>query len=187
MQDTPASLLERLRDPGADEAWATFVDLYTPLLYHWAHRSGLRDPDAADLVQDVFVLLLRKLPEFQYDGRKRFRSWLRTVALNRWREIRRRQTTLVTVGDNTLDDIPDPAGEEPFWEVEYRQHLARRLLEVMRKEFALATWQACWQCVVEGRAAAEVGKELGLSPGAVRVAKFRVLSRLRRELDGLLD
>jgi RNA polymerase sigma-70 factor (ECF subfamily) len=188
MPDTPASLLERLRDPAADEAWATFVDLYTPLLYHWANRVGLRDPDAADLVQDVFVLLLRKLPDFQYDARKGFRNWLRTVTLNRWRELRRRRHPSVeAAGDVTLDDLPAPDGDEPFWERDYRQHVARRVLLVMQREFEPAAWKACWECVVAGRPAADVGKELGLSPGAVRVAKFRVLSRLRHELEGLLD
>ncbi|HBI41593.1 MAG TPA: sigma-70 family RNA polymerase sigma factor [Planctomycetales bacterium] len=187
MSDTPASLLERLRDPDAEEAWVRFVELYSPLLLYWARRVGLREPDASDLVQDVFVVLLRKLPEFRYDAQKGFRNWLRTVTLNRWREIRRRQQHPATVGADTLNEVPDSAVEEPFWEVEYRQQLARRLLEVMRQEFEPATWQACWECVVNGRPAADVGKELGISPGAVRMAKFRVLSRLRRELDGLLE
>ena len=185
--DTPASLLERLRDPAADDAWVRFVDLYSPLLYSWAYRVGLRDPDAADLVQDVFVLLVRKLPEFQYDARKGFRNWLRTVTLNRWRELRRRQPRPAAVGAEPLDDVPDPAADEPFWEADYRQMLARRMLEVMRRDFEPTTWQACWECVANGRPAADVGRELGLSAGAVRMAKFRVLSRLRRELAGLAD
>jgi RNA polymerase sigma-70 factor, ECF subfamily len=127
------------------------------------------------------------LPEFQYDPQKGFRNWLRTVTLNRWREIRRRQRQPATAGADALNDVPDSAVEQPFWEVEYRQHLARRLLEIMRNEFELTTWKACWECVVHSRPAADVGKELGISPGAVRMAKFRVLSRLRRELDGLLE
>jgi DNA-directed RNA polymerase specialized sigma24 family protein len=40
---------------------------------------------------------------------------------------------------------------------------------------------------VDGKSAAEVASALGMTPGAVRAAKFRVLSRLRRELAGLLD
>jgi RNA polymerase sigma-70 factor, ECF subfamily len=187
VSETPASLLERLRDPKADAAWKQFVDLYTPLLFYWARRVGLQESDAADLVQDVFTLLVKKLPEFQYDASKGFRNWLRTVTLNRWRELQRRKHGPQVSNEVTLADVPDPAIEEPFWEVEYREHLARRLLEVMRTDFEPATWQACWQCVVEGRPAAEVGKELGLSAGAVRVAKFRVLYRLRRELDGLIE
>lgn len=188
MPDTPASLLERLRDPGAEAAWQRFVELYTPLLFSWARRVGLQESDAADLVQDVLALLLKKLPEFQYDPKKGFRSWLRTVTLNRWREIQRRQRRApAIIAGSTLEHVPDPDGDEPFWEQEYRQHLARRLLEVMRTDFELATWQACWECVVNGRTAVDVGKEFHLSAGAVRAAKFRVLCRLRRELDGLVD
>jgi RNA polymerase sigma-70 factor (ECF subfamily) len=57
----------------------------------------------------------------------------------------------------------------------------------MRAEFQLTTWRACWEYAVLGRPAAEVASELGVSAGAVYVAKSRVLSRLRQELKGLLD
>src|SRR5579871_5497349 len=36
VQQTPASLLERLRQPEGPAAWERFVFLYTPLLCHWA-------------------------------------------------------------------------------------------------------------------------------------------------------
>jgi len=86
MHTTPPSLLEQVRRSDDIQAWRRFVDLYTPLLFHWARRVGLREPDAADLVQDIFVLLVKKLPDFQYDRNKGFRAWLRTVALKgcRW-------------------------------------------------------------------------------------------------------
>lgn len=188
MLDTSASLLKRLRDPSADKAWQRFVELYSPLLFCWARRVGLQESDAADLVQDVFALLLKKLPEFQYDPNKSFRGWLRTVALNRWREMVRQHGRVPRTTDAVpLDDLPDPDVDEPFWEHEYRQHLARRLLEVIRSDFEPTTWRACWECVVNGRTAADVGEECHLTPGAVRAAKFRVLCRLRRELDGLVD
>src|SRR5947207_15381474 len=90
MTKTPASLLERLRQPFEPEAWSRFVALYTPLIYSWARRVGLQEPDAADLVQDVFVTLLQVLPTFAYDRRQSFRKWLRTVTLNRWRKDRNR-------------------------------------------------------------------------------------------------
>ncbi len=184
MSTTPASLLARLRDPAAEDAWARFVHLYTPLLFRWARGTGLQESDAADLVQDVFALLVRKLPHFDYDQSKGFRAWLRTVTLNRWREIRRRAAPPAPA--DGLDLLPDP-DDEPFWEADYRQHLARRLLVVMKAEFAPTTWKACWECTVEGRSAVDVGRELGLSAGAVRAAKFRVLCRLRREMDGLIE
>ena len=50
MSKTPISLLERLRQPEEQAAWERFVQLYTPLLHHWARRLGLQGQEAADLV-----------------------------------------------------------------------------------------------------------------------------------------
>jgi RNA polymerase sigma-70 factor (ECF subfamily) len=187
MHATPVSLLERLRRPSEPGAWDRFVELYTPLLYYWARRMGLQEPDAADLVQEVFTILLQKLPEFTYDADKSFRAWLRTITLNKWRAKQRRAGTRREEGDEALAGLSGPDAAEALWEAEYRQQLVRRALEIMQGEFQPATWKACWAVVVEGRPAAEVAAELGLSPGAVRSAKFRVLSRLREELEGMLD
>src|SRR2546421_13117696 len=74
VMDTPASLLERLRQPAAPAAWNRFVELYTPVLYAWTRRLGLQPADAADLVQDVFTILVQKLPTFQYDKQKSFHA-----------------------------------------------------------------------------------------------------------------
>jgi RNA polymerase sigma-70 factor (ECF subfamily) len=60
-------------------------------------------------------------------------------------------------------------------------------LEIMQADFEPATWRACWEFVVEGRPAAEVARELGLSVNAVYLAKGRVLRRLRAELEGMLE
>jgi RNA polymerase sigma-70 factor (ECF subfamily) len=184
MHTTPVSLLERLRRPADQDAWERFVQLYTPLLYSWAHRRGLQDQDAADLVQDVLLILVRKLPEFAYDRHKSFRGWLRTILLNRWRNRQRLPPA------EPLQDIADPAGPdvaEMFAETEYRRRLVERALELMRTDFEPVTWKAFWEFHVAGRAAAEVAAELGLRPGSVYMAKARVLQRLREERDGLLD
>ena len=57
----------------------------------------------------------------------------------------------------------------------------------MQEEFQPTTWKACWEFVVNGRPAAEVAAELGISENAVFIAKCRVIQKLRLELDGLLD
>jgi RNA polymerase sigma-70 factor (ECF subfamily) len=184
--DTSASLLERLRQPGEEAAWRRFVELYTPLLFSWARKAGLGDADAADLVQDVFALLVQKLPEFVYDRQKSFRGWLRTVTLNRWREKHRRQRPAGELG-GSADEVAGPNSVAAFWEQDYRQHLVGRAMEMMQNEFQPATWKACWELVVAERPAPEVAAELGLTVNAVYLAKSRVLRHLRRELAGLLD
>jgi RNA polymerase sigma-70 factor (ECF subfamily) len=188
MHSTSASLLERLRRPDDHEAWGRFVRLYTPLLYYWLRRAGLQEHDAGDVVQDVLLHLVQKFPEFQYDCTRRFRSWLRTVTLNKPRDRRKRRAPALLGSDDRAvngEAVPDEVAL--FAEDEYRRHLTAQALELMQAEFAPATWRACWAHAVEGRPAAEVAAELGLTPGAVYAARFRVLSRLRRELDGLLD
>jgi len=185
---TSASLLKRLRQPTNQRAWNRFVQLYTPLLFYWAHKAGLSEADASDLVQDVFCILIRKLPEFEYDATKSFRSWLRKVLINASHNRRRGKTA---ERRSDLDELARPADGSneivELEEAEYRQYLVARVVELMKAEFEPKTWQACWQFVVEGREAAEVARDLALSVNAVYLAKSRVLARLRRELDGLLD
>jgi RNA polymerase sigma-70 factor (ECF subfamily) len=186
--DTPASLLERLRQPGQEQAWSRLVELYTPLLYNWARRAGLQPQDAADLVQDVFTILVQKLPEFVYDKQRNFRGWLRTLLMNRWRDSRRRAAVRpAEVGHADLDGLAASSSDELFEEVEYRRQLVGRALRLIRPEFRELTWKAWSEHGLAGRPAAEVARELGLTEGAVYTAKCRVLRRLRRELEGLLD
>jgi RNA polymerase sigma-70 factor (ECF subfamily) len=188
MDHTPVSLLERLRRTEDRAAWDRFVELYTPVIYSWAHRVGLQDPDAADLVQDVFVTLLRTMPEFRYDPTRSFRSWLRTVAANRWRDTCRRKAAALREGQEPhSDELVGPDTAETIWEEESRRHLVAQALQLMRAEFEPTTWQACWQIAAEGRAPVEVAQELGITLAAAYTAKSRVLQRLRRELEGMLD
>lgn len=188
MHTTSITLLERLRTPENQEAWCRFVDLYTPLLFHWARRCGLQKEDAADLVQDVFTALLQKLPAFNYDSQKSFRGWLHTVTVNLWRDRRRAAASRPSSGHNGQGaerSVPDPV---VALEVEeYRSYLIRRALTLMQTDFEPATWRAVWEHAVVGRPAPQVAAELGQTVAAVYCAKFRVLSRLRQELQGLID
>ncbi len=188
MTETPASLLERLRQPAEPQAWDRFVSLYTPLIYAWGRHVGLQDQDAADLVQDVFLKLIHVLPAFRYEAGKSFRAWLRTVTLNAWRDRRKRRGDRPLPGDEAvLADLAAPDNPESFWETCYRRHLVQRAMTLMQADFQPATWKAFWEQVVLSRPAREVAAELGLTPGAAYAAKFRVLHRLRQELQGMLE
>ncbi len=126
MHSTPASLLERVRQPADAAAWKQFVHLYTPLLYYSARRLGLQSADAADLVQEVFLALFHALPHFKYDRQRSFRAWLFTLMRNKWQDWRRRRVP-VPLGD--LDPaLAERAGDDPaaLEEAEYRSHIAAR-------------------------------------------------------------
>jgi RNA polymerase sigma-70 factor (ECF subfamily) len=188
MHTTSPTLLERLRGAADPAAWSRLVQLYTPLLFSWARRSGETEHDAADLVQDVFVVLLRTLPTFDYDPASgKFRAWLRTLLLNKLRDRKRREAREGQALAQRQTEGESPDAVNTFWEREYHQELSRRALQLMQADFAPTTWKACWETVVEGRASQEVARELGITENAVYIAKGRVLRRLREELNGLLE
>jgi RNA polymerase sigma-70 factor (ECF subfamily) len=134
MVSTSDSLLERLRQPDRD-AWARFVELYTPLLQRWTWRLGLQEADAADLVQDVFGILIQKLPGFAYDPGRSFRGWLRTVLVHRWHNWPRR-------GEVPLNaDLPGADPADDVQEEEFRHYLVGRALKIMQADFEPTTWK----------------------------------------------
>jgi len=162
--------------------------LYTPLLYYWARKLELTEADAAELVQEMFVVLLQKLPTFEYERQKGFRNWLRTILLNKWRNaVRKKVGERRAPGVVDLEDVADSTEYDVLTETEYRQHLMSHALEYMKREFPPKTWRACWEHVVMDRPAEEVAAELGIVVGAVYAAKSRVVKRLREELAGLID
>src|SRR5580658_6678924 len=103
MNTTSGSLLERLLNPNEREAWNRFAGLYTPLLYYWLRRLGLAENDAADLIQEVFLVLVAKLPSFEYQRDGTFRGWLRTLTINKYREAQRRKKLPMI---DSLIDVP---------------------------------------------------------------------------------
>ena len=182
MHTTSASLLKRLQEPQAQEAWDRFVALYAPLLDQLAHRLGLSDNDAADLVQEVFLLLLRRLPQFEYRPDRSFRAWLWTVTVNTWKDQQLRKGLPVPL--DTLEAASSD-GAAALAEQEYQQYLVNRALRILRTDFEPAVWQAFWKVTVEGEKPLDVAEDLHLSINAVYLARSRVLARLRQELEGL--
>ena len=194
MSNTSVSLLERLRERPDGDAWQRLVAIYTPLLRQWLGRYGLQASDLDDLTQEVLAVLVRELPSFQHNERPgAFRRWLRNVTVNRlrvfWRGRRARPLAPAdTDFEHTLAQLQDPdSALSRLWDEEHDRHVARRLLELIEPEFEPITWRAFRGLVLEGRPTAEVAAELALTPNAVRIAKSRVLSRLRQEAEGLID
>jgi RNA polymerase sigma factor (sigma-70 family) len=186
---TRASLLARLGDPLDGAAWQQFVELYGSLVYGFARRRGLQDADAADLTQEVFLAVAQAAGRWRYDPRRgSFRGWLYAVTRKKIaRFLQRRRTQPVGTGDSTacqrLDEQPSPEPDpEDAWEQEFQRQLFRLAAAAVQDSFAPTTWKAFWQTAVEGKSGAAVAAELGLSVGAVYVARSRVLARLTERI-----
>jgi len=193
LPDTRPSLLVRLRNANDREAWRQFVDIYAPLIYGLARKRGLQDADAADLTQDVFRAVSAAMPLWQYDPKRgSFRGWLFTVARNKLNDfLTQRKRVSPGSGDSgvqtLLEEQPARDQEEAAWQRDYEQRTFAWAAEQIRGEFHESTWQAFWQVAVEGKSGDEAARNLGLSVGAVHVAKSRVLARLKKKIKELQE
>src|SRR5262249_49316603 len=133
---TSVSLLQQLgrtAAPATQQAWNRFVQLYTPLLLMWSRRLGVKDEDAPDLLQDVFLVLAGEMPAFRYDPTRRFRGWLWTVLVNKCRDRARHGKVGPPPGtDAGLSGAALPDNVEEYAEEEYRAYLVGRALEIMK-------------------------------------------------------
>jgi RNA polymerase sigma-70 factor, ECF subfamily len=188
MDSTSIQLLQRVQSLNDAEAWIRMVELYTPLLFGWVRQSGYPPADAADIVQDILMTLVKEMPNFTYAPEKgRFRSWLKTVAINRCRTHVRKRRRLLFFSTSNVEDLTERSYIEDFWSKDYERWLLRRAMDIARTEFEEKTWRACFESITSDKGASEIGKELHMSEAAVYVAKSRVLKRLRTELSGLIE
>jgi RNA polymerase sigma-70 factor (ECF subfamily) len=198
MSDAPAtrpSLLVRLRDAGDGEAWAQFASLYGPLIHGFARKHGLQDADAADLTQEVLRAVAGAAGRLEYDpARGSFRGWLFTVVRNKLRNfLAARRRHVQGTGDTGVNDLleqqptPDEADARRQWDEEHERRLFRWAAEQVRAVVRPETWLAFWLTAVEGRGGEEVARELGLSVGAVYLAKSRVMARLKEHVRRLQE
>ncbi len=186
--DTPLSLLERVRDPADATSWRRLVALYDPLIRRWLHRS-VEGADEDDLVQEVLGAVLGAMPSFEHSGRPgAFRHWLRTTTGHHLSAFWRSRRSRGVARPFDWDQLQEPESDlSRAWDREHDEFVARRLLDLMEPEFSPTTWRAFRRQVLDGLKAAEVAAELGTTVNAVLLAKSRVLARLRREGQGLID
>jgi RNA polymerase sigma-70 factor, ECF subfamily len=188
---TQVSLLARLRKGADAESWRLFVELYTPLVYRFGRRRGLQDADARDVAQKVMARVYRAIGKFTYDRRQgRFRNWLGKIAVHevirhRHRDARPGKGTGGGQDDWLVELQPGPM--EGDWLEEFNAHVLATALKRIRKEFDELTWQAfdsTWRQNVEPQAAAA---RLTKTTAWIYKARFRVLKRLRAEVEFLAE
>ncbi|MGI6420008.1 MAG: RNA polymerase sigma factor [Thermoguttaceae bacterium] len=190
-QATRPTLLARIRERADNAAWLQFVEIYTPLVYGMLRRRGLQDADAADVTQEVFCSVARSIQGYRGAGRQgAFRSWLAAITRSRFLDFvekrsRREQGSGDTQVTKLLHEHPSPQSEQDLFEQEYKRRVFEWATERIRHEFQNSTWEAFWQTNMLGRSTQEVADSLGMTAGAVYIARSRVLARLKRQIDEL--
>lgn len=168
------------------EAWRQLVERYSWLVFQWCRKSGLSHENAADVVQVVLGQIATHLPSFEKDGAKAsFRRWLRSITRSKIVDFFRTearqprgeggrptqaQLNLLPADEESHSAEPDPIFER-FW----------KLIERLEDECDDTTWQAFWLTTIENRTSTEAAGILKMTPNAVRLAKARVLQRLRAQ------
>ena len=193
-QATSLTLLQRVKTDDA-VAWDRFSRLYSPLLYRWSLRFGLQDSDAVDVAQDVLLIVTSKIDSFDRNqSGQSLRAWMRTIVRNKCRDlIRAKQRHAVAAGGTEaqkmmgeLAALESTDFDENANDAADESSVIQTAMELIREDFETHTWQAFRQTAIDGRKAADVAADLGMSVGGVYTAKSRVLARLRQEFQGLL-
>ncbi len=186
------SLLQRVKSRDAD-AWRRLVELFGPTVYQWCLKAGLQPADASDVGQEVFRSVLGAIQNFRREKPgDTFRGWLWRVTQYRiqdhWRRTAKQPEPVG--GSTAKEQLAQHPAEFPVDETfdpSQDDELLLAALELIREDFQPHTWQAFWLVTIEGHSAREAADRLNMSRGAVYVAKSRILSRLREELDGVID
>lgn len=185
--DTRASLILRLPTKADAQAWREFVSIYEPFLHRFVRRQGLQDADARELVQDVLLSVVQAVGHWQNDStRAKFRTWLFRIARNKLIDVlSKRQRQATKTGGSGLLEVPQPQSLVEEAVLAHRRELFRWAASQVKEQVQPATWLAFWKTSVEERPVDDVAKELGLTTGAVYIARSRVLVRLKEVLSKL--
>jgi RNA polymerase sigma factor (sigma-70 family) len=183
---TRQSLIVRLHDRRDLQAWEEFVALYSPLIRSVARAKGLQDADACEVVQDVMIAIVKAIPNYECSSQiGSFRRWLTTIARNK--TLNRLTRVPVDVAKRSADvemgdlscSIVQSESNQHILDSDWKKQIFVLAAQHVRARIQPATWSAFWMTAIEDRSGEDVAKELGLSIGAVYVARSRVLAKIR--------
>ncbi|MDA8744217.1 sigma-70 family RNA polymerase sigma factor [Rubripirellula amarantea] len=193
LPQTRATLVLRLRDRTDSDAWNDFAHDYGPMLYRFVRSRGLQDADASDLVQEDMRSVGMAIDRLDYAKEKGgFRAWLFTITRNKLSSFFQKRQRIGPTGNDTaqlelLQQASDGRNElEEEWEVEFQRQLAARAMESLKPTIEPKTWAAFELTAIQGLPADIAGEQIGLSKGAVYVARSRVTAKLRAEIERLM-
>lgn len=192
--ETRISLILRLGEGGDVQAWQEFADIYVPAIHGLALRKGLQPADAEDVTQEVLFGVARAIERFEPDrSRAKFRTWLSRIARNMIADFcvnRAKRPVQQAATDSWLqaacsDASHDLSEHDQDFDAEYRKAIFHVAAKKIRSRVTPTTWSSFEQTQVLGRNTETVAQELGISMGALYVARCRVLKMLRAEVEEL--
>ncbi len=83
--DAPLQVGQRRPDQAS---FRELFEAHAPFVWRCLRRMGVSEADVEDVCQEVFVVVLRKLDQF--DGRAAIRSWLYGISVRKASDYRRR-------------------------------------------------------------------------------------------------
>lgn len=167
------------------------MTLYSPMVYGWCLRAELQHADAADVGQEVFSSVMRKIRDFHRDRPgDSFRSWLCTISWNKIRNHYRYKKQHPVIEEEEYEEFLEEYSTDNDSAVlpmdsDEEKWLYQGVIEMIRGEFEHRTWTAFWKVTVEDQRSADVAAALGMSLNAVYLARSRILRRLREEIAAL--
>lgn len=187
--DTRLSLLHRLQNGHDDAAWSEFHEIYRPVLFRMVAAVGLPPQDHHDAVQEVWMAIYRGIDK--YESRPHafaFRGWLSTIARNTTINYLTRRRATSRIGNiseaSQLEDSRFSVAQmQSQWDREYQRQVLEWAAKRVASRIAPNTFDAFWRTVVNGESVEAVAADLGMSPGAVYVARGRIMASLKREVD----
>lgn len=186
--ETNESLILRVKDPTDAASWSDFLAIYRPVVVRMACARGLQHADADDLAQQVFLAVARAIEDWEPDAlQPPFRVWLSRITRNAIVNALTRKKPDTAGGSTSVQglllELPD-RDEETTHQLleESRREALRWAADEIRSEFTEVTWAMFWLTSIEGESVAEVARLQNKTPGAVYMARFRVMQRLKEKV-----
>jgi RNA polymerase sigma-70 factor (ECF subfamily) len=191
---TRKSLLSRIKHWDDQKSWQDFYDIYYRLIYGAAIKTGLREAEAEDVVQDTVIGVSKAIQGFKYEPEKcAFKTWLHTITrrqvANQFRKRQGKGRLLEPLPGQdeeaeSANDIPDPASQalDETWEREWERNLLEAAAERVKRRVSPAHYQVFEYHALQGHGVRETAQALGIRAAKVYVVKHRIASQVREEV-----
>ncbi|MEG1261017.1 MAG: sigma-70 family RNA polymerase sigma factor [Akkermansia sp.] len=197
-EHTRKSLIARLENWEDQRTWDEFYRTYWRLIYSVALKSGLREDEAWDVVQETILAIAKQTKKNMYDpAQGSFKLWLWTVT--RWRindQFRKRKKDTAMImpanqeenAEHPIDKIPDESNHsfDKVWESEWQKNLLKAAIDRVKTKVSPKQFQLFDYYVLREWSATKVCRQMGVTIAQVYLAKHRVGGALKKELDYLM-